>query len=110
MSGRKKNQNALDIPFFEYSDSTYGCGEQESMPSGAVLVVTRDNLQIWDIEAGKTIGKLAARQLVETSGDAVSTEVYGKRFDPIDDKLYTKAEFLNTYAGQHELPNLERYW
>lgn len=112
----QKNQNIRDLGFFEQTDPEGsgfdGSVKQAFVFAGTKIVTTKDNLVVWDINSGAKIGELSVGQVVEAFGPLVSTEVHKRRFDPKDDSLYTKQQFLDKYsdgtpATQQEY---ERYW
>jgi len=106
----QKNQYCFDISYFEAGDPKDDSRDSTAMCPGVKLMVVKDSLAIWDVEAGESLDVLAVRQIVEATGPPESTDVHRRRFEPEDDQLCKKEDLVKRYAGKRTDVELDQYW
>jgi len=106
----QKNQHRRDVQTFELHDDEISSLSNTQLPfrKGMLLFATRDYLDVWHATSGVVKLNLRVNEAVEALGPAVSSDEYGRRFNPHDDELISKHEAMAKFSGQPE--RMYRFW
>jgi len=109
----QKKQHRQDVQRFELQDEEISSLSNTQLPicKGMLLAATRDNLAVWHPATGQCMKTLKVREAVEALGSVVSSDEYGRRFNPYDDELISKDEARAKFFRQpNSRERMYRFW
>jgi len=109
----QKNQHRRDVQRFELQDEEISSLSDTQLPicQGMKLTATRDHLAVWHVASGQRKKRLKLREAVESLGPAVSSDEYGRRFNPYNDELISKEDAREKFFGEpNSREKLYRFW